>query len=246
MGLADALISKLAKAVVDNLDATVSSRLASNDARLNNIDAALSSRLASGDTRVGYLDAPMSSRVASTDPRLDHIDVGTSTRLASADARIAGFGGPKLPVKTGYGYKDILDLTNRSYFCFKAKTLTTNGDYGLGVVRSTDSSNEWVTLVNVSGSGHLFGVQVADVSGGANQVALQVIVDGVTVINLSSVQLGAGHAFVFLGIIDAYYTGATLAYVASPNFAVPMFYSSSLQIKYKSNAATVAMSAVYV
>jgi hypothetical protein len=54
-------VKEIFETINSRLDTTVSSRLASNDTRLNNLDATISSRLASNDSRLNYLDAPVSS-----------------------------------------------------------------------------------------------------------------------------------------------------------------------------------------
>ena len=73
-----------------NLDASVSSRLASNDSRLNHLDAAISSRLSGTDDRLDYLDAAISSRASAEDytsaraAKLDNLDTPVSSRLAAS------------------------------------------------------------------------------------------------------------------------------------------------------------------
>ncbi len=246
MGLADALISKLAKMIVDNLDAAVSSRLASADSRLNVLDAPVSSRMASADSRIDKLDTPVSSRAATADPRFAYLDGSIAGRMATADSRIPGFGGPRMPVQTGYVHKALTGLTQNGYFCFKSQTIATDRNFGLRIVRTASATNPCVTIVDVTGAGHLLGVLYANVSGGANSSSIQVIVDGVTVINLADTQVGTGQCFLWLGIVDAYWTGSAVALVATPNLSAPMFYSSSLQVKIKSNYAGAYASAVYV
>jgi hypothetical protein len=72
-------VKEIFETINSRLDTTVSSRLASNDTRLNNLDATISSRLASNDTRLNNLDATISSRLASNDSRLNYLDAPVSS-----------------------------------------------------------------------------------------------------------------------------------------------------------------------
>ena len=73
-----AFLQSIKKHLERFLDASVSSRLASNDPRLDNLDTSFSSRLAFNDPRLNNLDASISSRLASDDPRLNNLDAPIS------------------------------------------------------------------------------------------------------------------------------------------------------------------------
>ncbi len=90
--LYSALYPRAAK--LDQLDESVSSRLASSDTRLANLNATIGSRLASDDTRLNNLNAAISSRAAAADytagraANLDRIDTNIASRLSGSDARL--------------------------------------------------------------------------------------------------------------------------------------------------------------
>lgn len=84
----DAIIARIDKLIRSRLDAAITSRLASNDARLNSLDSTVSSRLSAADSRLAALDAAISSRLSAADSRLAALDVAISSRLASNDGRL--------------------------------------------------------------------------------------------------------------------------------------------------------------
>ena len=79
---------------LDNLDASITSRLSTTDARVDKLDAPVSSRVATTDARLDKLDATMSSRAAAADytatraGKIDNLDATVTSRLASADSRL--------------------------------------------------------------------------------------------------------------------------------------------------------------
>jgi len=86
-------VKEIFETINSKLDTTVSSRLASNDTRLNNLDATISSRLASNDTRLNNLDAPISS--AGKRPRIQKFtSSGTFTVPPGVEIiYVTGYGG---------------------------------------------------------------------------------------------------------------------------------------------------------
>ena len=240
MSIADAFMSIIAKKIADNLDAKISSRLASDDTRINNLNATISSRLASSDSRLDKLDQPISTRLASNDARLVNLDAPVSGCLTENNPIVQSFGIAKLPIKEGYTYKS-LSLNDNAHFYFANQQIQ-NKNFGLNILDANDNTNELKTVLNTNGPGYLFGLLVSP--GGSYTISLQIIVDGMLVVSLENAALG-NYCYLYLGQITGYRLATTEYYVASPNFSLAMFYNS-LQIKLKSPNSNVHIVAVYV
>ncbi len=147
---------------LDNLDATIASRLADNDARLDNLDATIASRLASGDSRLSNVDTPLSGRVASADSRLDHLDADLSSVTTGLKSLQTAY--IDNPSRTGGSGEDVgyVDITISSVVM--AKTLvwvhfTGNQTYGL-TGRLIDSTTLRVSrIVNAAMYGRYYVVE---------------------------------------------------------------------------------------
>jgi len=241
MGLADAFISIIAKKVQENLDAKISSRLSSDDLRLNNLNASISSRLASSDSRLDKLDIAVSSRLGASDTRLDNLDIPISSRLSATDPRIIGWGMPKLPIKAGYTAKDLASLAGLIFF-LKNYTLS-DGDLGLKYFKQGDATANWVTLINLTSPGYLFGLMVT--AAASVVCSLRVFANEMMIVDIDNQSLVSSHAYLIIGRINGYRTGITEYTVVEPNFELPMLYNT-LQIQIKCSNSNIVAHAVYM
>lgn len=88
LGNLQTLLSRISATRASYLDASVASRLATDDSRLAHLNASVASRLATNDGRLAHLDATLSSRAATADSRLSNLNapIADLSTLTAAQA----------------------------------------------------------------------------------------------------------------------------------------------------------------